>query len=318
MATDDFVVKLTTPRAEAIRTYVRGIQDRLATSASNLAMAKFCLLLGMIWPAVAASEGKANESLRRQSMVAKWHGIRCAQQFVDAVNLVFTTLLSTDELPPLHFVQLFGQKLFDRLVLKHEAVLPRNSDMQQPHRLSTLEENALRYVAGYIVAKLKRKISKFAEGDICDQLIAALTTGSEKSTRLNYTKEWVTKQSRGGLILVNDTTFLFFRKLEEHVFFNLPKTTAQLRGIDIRAPMQASALQDRELLDKWTYIARGIVPASVSLDIFQCIIDFYIQIRGHSFASVIVEKYKQSEKTHQKGAKGLRSTLKQKSGEKIK
>ena len=170
---------------------------------------------GILRPAVAASEGKANESLRCQSMVPKLHGIRYAQQFVDAVSLVFTTLLykSTDEVPPQHFIQLFGQKLFDKLVLKHEAVLTHSSNMQQLRQLGTLEENVLRYVAGYIVVKLKRKASKFAHGDICDKLISAPTTGRGKSSRLDCTKEWVIKQSHGGLVLVNDATFCFWMYL---------------------------------------------------------------------------------------------------------
>ncbi len=279
----------------------------------DVAVAKFTILLALIWPAFTGAEGKATKSQERQEILYNWHALRTKADFVAKCNAVFSFC---KELPPVIFIQTFGRVLIELIMQKREAV-PLVEEEHRPRQLSVSEENALRYVGGFIVSKLHRKLTSYISEDICKKLVSAMTAGSDKATKLDYSKEWTTKQSRGGLIFINDATFLFFRKLEEHVFHNMPKTTTELRGKDIRVPMQVSALQDGELSNKWSNITRGVLPAAVSRDVFKCIVDFYIQIRGHSFASVIVEKFKQGEKSHQKGTKGLRSTLKQKSGDKI-
>ena len=47
------------------------------------------------------------------------------------------------------------------------------------------------------------------------KVVDNMTKGSNKEdTQLNYTKEWVSIRTQGGLCLVNDVTFLFFSRLE--------------------------------------------------------------------------------------------------------
>lgn len=174
--------------------------------------------------------------------------------------------------------------------------------------LSSTEENALRYTGGYIVSRLKRK-AKFADPEEIDSAVTKMTEGSDKDTRLNYTKEWVNVQSRGGLIIINDVKFLFFAQLEKIVRKFQPKEESDLRG-DIRSAVYENAIVDRTLIDLWDQIIGSTLDESDSLKLMQLVIRFYGQIRGFSYARNIVEKYKIKMKSNQKGQKGLRSGLK--------
>ena len=79
---------------------------------------------------------------------------------------------------------------------------------------------------------------------------------SSKQTRLNYTKEWVEAQSRGGLCMINDKT-LFFQKLEEVIRSELPSDTPTLKSKDLRENTTRTALENRLILDKWISITAG-------------------------------------------------------------
>ena len=59
------------------------------------------------------------------------------------------------------------------------------------------------------------------------------TEGSERDTRLNYTRKWVNVQAREGLVIINDVTFLFFAQLEERVWKFLPREDTELGGTHI-------------------------------------------------------------------------------------
>ncbi len=134
---------------------------------------------------------------------------------------------------------------------------------------------------------------------------------AQKDTRLNYTREWVESQSRGGLTFVNDRTYLFFYKLEEVVRSTLPTMTQHIKGIDLRVNAAKAALESRILLDKWTSIvAAHDMSERAALVLLQILIDYYIQIRLFSFTRNIVERVKIKDKSTTKKSKGLRGTMK--------
>ena len=81
-----------------------------------------------------------------------------------------------------------------------------------------------------------------------------MITGCSKETRLSYTREWVETQSRGGLTLINDSTFLFFEEIEKLLRQKFPQSTSELRGRDLREGITESVLTSRTFLDKWTLI----------------------------------------------------------------
>jgi len=93
----------------------------------------------------------------------------------------------------------------------------------RPVKLSTEEENAIRYAGGYVTNKLMkhcthttstvpsvtRKVVKFVEC-LCN---TGCFSGEEQSF-LNYTLEWTRKVGRGGLFYINNSTYLFYKEVE--------------------------------------------------------------------------------------------------------
>ena len=96
----------------------------------------------------------------------------------------------------------------------------------------------------------------------------------------------------------------------------MPKSISEMTGKDIRIPMLQHVIQDQDLLNRWESLTRGVFDNVKRFQTLQCIIDFYVQIRGFSFAENIVEKCKEKQKLHQKGSKALRKNLKHQAADK--
>ena len=84
------------------------------------------------------------------------------------------------------------------------------------------EEVSLRYVAGYIIISLKKSIKskRSPEGFALHQLLSCWESKEElvkQVTFLEYTKTWVDRVNRGGLLLVSDDFYMFVRGIENDV-----------------------------------------------------------------------------------------------------
>ena len=80
------------------------------------------------------------------------------------------------------------------------------------------EEQALRYVAGYVPMKLKKKYEKQPNNARALKYMACLNVMSEEKGEdvefLQYTKLWVEQVNRGGLFQVNNDAYIIFRAME--------------------------------------------------------------------------------------------------------
>ena len=91
--------------------------------------------------------------------------------------------------------------------------------------LSEDELNAMRYAGGYVPHSLLKRFEK-RKGKKYDQFIECLgdmAVESEHSDFLNYTKDWIGKVNRGGLLPLNDMTYCFFVAIEKVVRVLLPR-----------------------------------------------------------------------------------------------
>ena len=141
-----------------------------------------------------------------------------------------------------------GRAFFEKLLLRRENIRQGEPTTENLPRLNTAESNALCYVGGYIVHKMRRKLNKYLNNTQVGKLFECLTHGHEKSTQLDYTQDWTRKQSRGGLVYINDGVYLFFKRLEELVIVKMPKSISGMTRNDIRKPMRKNA---KECLTMW-------------------------------------------------------------------
>ncbi|XP_077868310.1 uncharacterized protein LOC144358487 [Saccoglossus kowalevskii] len=142
--------------------------------------------------------------------------------------------------------------------------------------LSKVEENALRYMNGYIPYQLKKKIVRKSKS--CDsyylECIKAMRDckDAKKWDSVGESRNWIES-----LFKVNDISFLFFK--EWNLFFT-------------NNPCYA-----REM-SRWLVLIM--------------IVKLYVQVRMFSYAKEQVEKHKKITKSYIKGSKGLRKTLAEK------
>ena len=294
---------------------VKTFADLCLEKASQLTpdiLVQFCAILASLWPSIAVADKHSTASQRQHVMYQSFHSLRICNIFQAVVINFLKKLTGTEDIPNL-YPQIMLRVLFERLVVLHEQI---HQAVTEPSSstpgLSALEENALRYTAGYIVRKMPSKITKRDGVENMNEALKKMTEGSDKDTALSYTREWVTTQSRGGLTLVNDGTFLFFVQLEKIVRTYLPTTSDAIINIDIRKNIMAAAMVDPKLLRLWDQITgRGLILSAVeTTSLLQLTVAFYVQVRGFSYARNILERYKIKSKKSQKGQKGLRSDMK--------
>lgn len=308
VSADEFI-NSTLQHASVVKQFADNCRAALSTLHVAVYAQQVLIILDLLWPAIEAANKHTVGSHRRQAMYSVFHRIRTSQVFVAAVDNLFRTVSGLPQVPHF-FVQIFSRMFFEHLMLTHERVkgIVHAKGLEN---LTAKEENAVRYTAGYIVSRLPSKISKIRNCSDVHEAIKNMTQGHDKDTRLNYTKEWVSTQTRGGLTLVNDLTFLFFCQLEKLVRLHLPQTSDELRIKDIRQVISTIALLDNKLNDYWDQLTRGcVIDENSSLRFFQLVIDFYTQVRGFSFARVILETHKMKTNAAKKSSKGLRASLK--------
>ena len=116
-----------------------------------------------------------------------------------------------------------------------KILIKKKSDEQSPvhevhvcevHELSLREKNVIRYVAGYVILKLRNKVSKRRKRTVDSKeqwFYSILTSSSMPDTSMchlfssieEYTEQWVEQRARGGLYSINE-------EVQMHVYAYMP------------------------------------------------------------------------------------------------
>ena len=113
---------------------------------------------------------------------------------------------------------------------KSEALVPQNTIFEE-RELNAVEENAIYYVAGYIVRRLiwkyekSGKDSKVFVNALWDMLGEDCSSVEAVSTYNDYIKVWTKAQDRGGLRHVSNDTFNCFKAIEFVTYQLIEKVT---------------------------------------------------------------------------------------------
>ena len=174
------------------------------------------------------------------------------------------------------------------------------SDGQQ--KLSFEEENALRYVGGYVIRNLLQKTKDNGVQHILSDLKDDGVTTSEGPAQ-----EWVNSIDRGGLTRITTEAFRVFYAIEMCVRRHLSTDNPGILS-NIREELRNSLLKDEDVLFYWCRAGQieGDDAADRSLAL---IVDLWITIRANSFSKNVMEMYKQSTQKGTGKSKSLRSTL---------
>ena len=224
---------------------------------------------------------------------------------------------STESYFPL-FIQFVTRKVMEEAVLVIFPKEPRDVDTAQS-TLKADDEQALRYVAGYVVLVLKKKYEKRSDPKALkyvhclSEMNENTDTESEPPAFLEYTKLWIDKVNRGGLFQVNNDVFLLFRAMETAVRRVLTISHASTNPtISIKEHTKTAILNDPAVLAHWNHILGhcSTTNSNESDDLLEEISEKWATIRGYSFASGWVEHYQKAKKESNK-QKSLRKGLQQ-------
>jgi len=164
-------------------------------------------------------------------------------------------------------------------------------------RLTSSEENTVRYVAGYIPFSL---FHKFTNMKVTESTKAALSiikswsnvNGDEK-TFLEYTKEWLEEVNRGGLCFVSDDFYIFIRHVEMCARKVLnTKMLKQYGGENIRS-LILDELNKSTMLDKtWNSVTNRVENKQLKSKLRNEVFVKWINIRGNAFVKSWVDMVK--------------------------
>ena len=116
--------------------------------------------------------------------------------------------------------------MFERITVEHFS---ESLEVSCPApTLNAENENALRYVSGYVALKLMRQYEQ-KNGEKATQFVECLSSmavASVESSFYEYTKEWIRTVDRGGLFHINDRAYHLFKAIEIETREILPRELA--------------------------------------------------------------------------------------------
>lgn len=173
-------------------------------------------------------KSKTFGSRARRNMWSRFHTVR-SSELEDLWMQLFTDLGVEQE----HTVDPLLRQYVNDKALAHiiESKLSSTGTTQEPVELSGDELNVLRFVAGYIPFKLKKRIDKGShpykkEFLLCLNNMSSEHGSCEDSLEM-YTKRWTSLISRGGLFQISDKVYMFFHSMEYEAKRHLKQLTIE-------------------------------------------------------------------------------------------
>ena len=251
-----------------------------------------------------------NWRLRMERTWGLYIELRTSKPFLSEWEKFFRTAVGSKALPT-HF-QYVSDVIFEEL-LKEEYKLTKTGDTG-PAPLTFIEENALRYVAGYVCRSVHSKIKKnkakseaavkFKERAL--DFIMSMCGDEEDEQR--GTETWTNAIDRGGLWHVSDDVYMTFLTLEIEIrhYFNIYSLT-ELNNTMKRRILESTS-KNEDLLFQWTIVSAD-ADDSISTEVLRRISELYLTVRGFAFAKTVLEMYKQCNKKQVHKSRAQRKEL---------
>ena len=146
--------------------------------------------------------------------------------------------------------------------------------------MSHEEENVLRYVAGYIIHKVKVQLES-SKNPHKDDMIVCLIDMSGYEMNEGGTEDWINSIDRGGLWHINDQTYSLFYAIEEVRKYFQPECASKLQNS--KKEITETILQSVDVQFHWSMLSVDVDEA-VGSQLLHMIITLYTTVRGFSFA----------------------------------
>ena len=246
---------------------------------------------------------KRNGAISAEQLWSRYHEFtisqnlkKCWEEFLDSSNV---------EKEPM-FYQHITDEVFDKLITHTANMNSSNanvSEQSEEQDLTYEEENAIYYVGGYVIHSLMQQRGSRNFQNILEEFINKDDVDQE-----NVADEWLKTVDQGGLTRITTDTFQLFYAIETCTRRHLKLVNAVQMDDSFRRHLTNCVLNDENVLFYWCMAGQdeGDENAQKCLE---KMVEKWITIRGYSFASSIMEMYKQEQKKGTAKSKSLRSKL---------
>ena len=250
-----------------------------------------CVFLQWLYDALQTILSK---QLHKKELWTKFHVLRSSAEFIQRWKGFLEEVGIQSKAV---FIQTLASEVFEHLI--GDTYVPKSvEDGNVEAHFTFEEENAIRYMAGYVVRKLQKK---FETEDI------AMLIENDKSTILDANSaEWVNIIDRGGLVHVTDACYQLFMAIEHATRQELQLCKITKMDDSFHKHLENVLNADDDVLFNWIMITGDETEKE---EVLQEMTKLWITIRGFSFAKSIMEKYRSESKKRTAKSKGLRTKL---------
>ena len=226
---------------------------------------------------------------------------------VGSLPTIWEKVTADAGIPPLLALefQSVSRHLFNYMMVEYfKAEHTQGSDTHEVTLLAE-EENIVRYASGYVAMKLGKKFKK-QNGEKASQFMECLTRMSvmgDDSSFYNYTKQWVKSVNRGGLFLVGDSTFSFFKSMVQKL---LPD---HLSKSGDKKSLINTIVSDSDVEFNWCMLSVDIRDEEDAMELLRMVVESWVTMRGFVLTSMWTEEYKRATAKNVKKGKSLRKEL---------
>jgi len=213
------------------------------------------------------------------------------------------------------WVRHFSTAVISCLTKLNSAAVSQSVD--QPDILTTVEQNVLYYIAGYMVMKLKAATVRQPKLKKADNLVAILASKHPTTTDhfvKKYT-EWVSVQSRGGLMYPSNEYYVMVRHLDR--IFREMASGYDLHCDTFRSVVSLNMIENDLVKYYWGKIVEiSNIEESIAMPVLEYLVSLFTAIKGHAWAQkqksqVLADKGKVEKKRKStKDSQSLRGKLK--------
>ncbi|XP_070545594.1 uncharacterized protein [Ptychodera flava] len=272
------------------------------------------MLVNKLWETLSAGEDKKLLSSQSEDM---WHTFfnvwvddNLTQELIPCFKSLLTNEHDYEDL--FRFTRVFLFQLESIVRVSCAKITKSPTTTTKATTLTSEEKEALRYFAGYVPYKLRKRLQKKEDSSSYMSLLDAMQEKAVTDGDISQSKGWLNAQDRGGLFRVTDAAFQFFTEIEsvckQHL--NVTNVSNLTKNNAINQPIIEEILASEKINSLWCTIARNAESEKVSSTLATMIVNLYVQVRCFSFCKSIMELFKTREKLHIKGSKGLRKSLK--------
>ena len=156
-------------------------------------------------------------SAQTEKMWEKYHELRVSDSFTGEWDKLFQDSLGKQAMPTLF--QYVSRQVFKELLANDHALYVMLIKLY-----NRVQENALRYVGGFVCRKVRQQITESSLPHKEDTLLLTIGLCGDEADEDRGTETWTNEIDRGGLWHISDDTYSVFLILEDQIRHRLQVT----------------------------------------------------------------------------------------------